>query len=218
VRAITGYDGARRTILVVDDKLYNRLVLRDLLDPLGFVVYTAEDGQQAIDKAVELRPDAIVMDLVMPVKTGIEAVREIRQHPEFHDVPIIAVSASVLEAEQEKSRVAGCNAFLPKPINTARLLDVLAAYLKLSWIYAEPEVAAEARLVPPPAEELAVLAQLANDGQILKIQTRAVRLEQLDETYVPAARQLQQLAQRFEIEQIKELVHHWMEENHHEQE
>jgi CheY-like chemotaxis protein len=218
VRRMTGYEGARRTVLVVDDKLYNRLVLRDLLDPLGFVVQTAEDGQQAVDKAAELRPDIIVMDLVMPVKTGIEAVREIRQHPECHDVPIIAVSASVLEAEQEKSRVAGCNAFLPKPINPERLLDVLAAHLKLSWITAEPEVAADTTLTPPPPEMLAALDELAQKGDILAIQKQALHLEEMDAVYLPFARQLQHLAQGFDIGRIKELIHHWMEENHAEQE
>jgi CheY-like chemotaxis protein len=116
----------------VDDKLYNRLMFRDLLEPLGFVVHTAEDGQQAIDKAVELRPEAIVMVLVMPVKTGIEAVQEIRQRSEFRETPIIAVSASVLGAEPEKSRMAGCNAFLPKPINPEHLLELLSAHLNLT--------------------------------------------------------------------------------------
>ena len=214
VRAIAGYDGARRTILVVDDKLYNRLVVRDLLEPLGFVVLTAEDGQQAIDKAVELGPDAIVMDLVMPVKTGIEAAREIRQLRKLHDMPIIAVSASVLEAEQEKSREAGCNAFLPKPINTARLLDVLATHLKLKWIYPEPEAAAETTLVPPPAEELATLRTLARSGRVLDLEKHAARLVEMDNAYLPFAEKLQQLARGIEFDQIVSLIEQFSKEEH----
>jgi CheY-like chemotaxis protein len=216
VRLIAGYDGARRTILAVDDKLYNRLVVRDLLEPLGFAVHTAGDGQEAIDKAVALRPDAIVMDLVMPGKSGIEAAREIRQHPGLNDVPIIAVSASVLETEQEKSRRAGCNAFLPKPIDTARLLDVLATHMKLKWIYTEPELAAQAPLIPPPAEELAALHTLARAGRILDLEKHAARLAEMDSTYVPFAEKLQQLAREIEIDRIVSLIEQFSKEKQNE--
>jgi CheY-like chemotaxis protein len=211
-RAIAGYDGARRTVLVVDDKRYNRLVVRDLLEPLGFTVSMAEDGQQAIDKAVELRPDVILMDMVLPVKTGIEAVQEIRQRPELRETPIIAVSASVLETEQEQSRVAGCNVFLPKPINTARLLDILATYLKLNWMYTEPEVVAEVRLVPPPAEELAALRTLARSGRVLDLEERAARLAEMDTVYLPFAEKLQQLAREIETDQIVTLLEQFSKE------
>ena len=77
IRTITGFQGRRRKVLIADDKQYNRLLLADMLEPLGFEVITAEDGQKAVDRAIEWRPDAIVMDLVMPVKTGFEAAREI---------------------------------------------------------------------------------------------------------------------------------------------
>jgi signal transduction histidine kinase/ligand-binding sensor domain-containing protein/DNA-binding response OmpR family regulator len=212
VSGISGYDGARRTVLVVDDKPYNRLVVRDLLEPLGFAVHTAEDGQQAIDKTVALRPDAIVMDLVMPGKTGIEAIREIRQRPEFNDLPIIAVSASVLEVKQEKSRLAGCDAFLPKPIDTARLLDLLAAHMKLKWIYTEPEPATQAPMVPPPAEELATLRTLARAGRVLDLEKHAVRLAGMEDTYVPFAEKLQQLAREIEIDRIISLIEQFSKE------
>jgi signal transduction histidine kinase/DNA-binding NarL/FixJ family response regulator len=216
MRAIAGYDGARRTILVVDDKRYNRLVLRDLLEPLGFVVHTAADGQQAVDKAVELRPDAIVMDLIMPVKTGIEAVREIRGRSELKDLFIAAASASVLEADQEKSRVAGCDAFLSKPVKTECLLDLLATHLGLTWIYIEPEVKGEALdgpLIPPPAEEMEALLDLAKMGNMQRLRERAAHLEQLDERFRPFADKMQQLAEAFETRAVLELIKNYMREN-----
>ena len=207
-RAIIGYEGARRKVLVADDKAYNRQMLVDLLVPLGFEVGAAGDGQEAVDKALAWQPDAIVLDLVMPVKTGFEAAQEIRQQPALgtQRVYIIAVSASVLEADQEKSRVAGCDAFLPKPIKAERLLDLLTTPLRLTWIYAKAEAEREAPLVPPPAEELAALYQLANEGRIFDIQALAVRLEKMGEAYVPFARHLQKLAKGFEIDQIKALI------------
>jgi CheY-like chemotaxis protein len=205
-------------VLVVDDKRHNRLVLRDLLEPLGFTVHTAEDGQQAIDSAVEHRPDAILLDLVMPVKTGIEAAREIRRRPELKKTVIIAVSASVLEADRVKSRVAGCEAFLPKPVQQAALLETLAAHLDLTWRYAEPSATAEGPLIPPPPEELERISQYANEGRILDIQTQATHLEALGEAYLPFARRLGQLAKGFEIDQIKELIKPFMEADKDEQE
>ena len=205
IRASVGYEGARRKVLVADDKAFNRQMLVDLLEPLGFEVSTAGDGQEAVDKALAWQPDAMVMDLVMPVKTGFDAAQEIRERPEFDAkrVCIIAVSASVLEADQEKSRAAGCDAFLPKPIKAERLLDLLAAHLKLTWVYAAAEAESKTPLVPPPPEELAALYQLAEEGRVFDLRAQAVRLEKLGEAYVPFARHLQKLAQGFEIDQIK---------------
>ncbi len=213
-RNIQGYEGTRRKVLVVDDKLYNRLLLVDMLEPLGFEVSTAENGQEAVDLALKWQPDAIVMDLVMPVKTGFEAAQEIRQRPYLKDVCIIAASASVLEADQEKSRVAGCDAFLPKPIKTEDLLDILATNLKLAWVYAEPEgeAAVKAPLVPPPQAELVVLHQLTQSGRILDVQAHAARLAELDEAYLPFSDQLQELVRGFELEQIKAFVGQFMKE------
>jgi CheY-like chemotaxis protein len=214
LRNIIGYDGARRKVLVVDDKQYNRLLLVDLLEPLGFAVSTANDGQQAVDKTLELQPDAIVMDNVMPIKTGLEAVREIRQQPEFKDVVIIAASASVLEADQEESQVVGCDAFLPKPIKTEHLLDLLATYLELSWVYAEPEGEAEVitgALVPPPAEELAILHELARSGRMWDIRQHAARLAEMDAAYIPFADKLQALTKNFEIKKTTDFVEQFLE-------
>jgi signal transduction histidine kinase/ligand-binding sensor domain-containing protein/DNA-binding NarL/FixJ family response regulator len=212
IRAIIGYEGARRKVLVVDDKDYNRQMLMDLLVPLGFEVGTAGDGQEAVDKALAWQPDAIVMDLVMPIKTGFDAAQEIRQRPEFEAkrVCIIAVSASVLEADQEKSRVAGCDAFLPKPIEAERLLDLLAKLLGLTWVYANIDGRSETPVVPPPAEELAVLYRLANEGQVFELQAQVVRLETLGDIYVPFANRLQKLARGFEIDQIKAFLKQFM--------
>ncbi len=214
-REIIGYEGARRRVLVVDDKEYNRMLLADMLAPLGFEVHTAEDGQQAVAATQAWRPDVILMDLVMPVKTGFEAAQEIRQQPELEGVFIIAVSASVLEADAEKSRIAGCDAFLPKPVKMDKLLDLLEARLKLSWIRAEPKERGEtvaAPLIAPPQEDLAVLYALAQSGRILNIREQATRLAKLDEAYRPFVDRLQELVRGFELDQIVALVGQFIKE------
>ncbi|MFZ6028560.1 MAG: two-component regulator propeller domain-containing protein [Chloroflexota bacterium] len=200
---VIGYEGQRRKVLVVDDKAYNRQMLKDLLVPLGFDVNMADDGQEAVNKALALQPDAIVMDLILPVKTGFDAAQEIRQRPELKDVFIVAVSASVLETDQDRSREAGCNLFLPKPIHANDLLAALTAPLGLTWVYAEVQAEHEAPLIPPPNAELAALRQLVDEGRIFDIQAQAVRLEKLGEAYIPFARRLQKLAGRFEMNEIE---------------
>ncbi|RKZ84675.1 MAG: hypothetical protein DRR16_14055 [Candidatus Parabeggiatoa sp. nov. 3] len=126
---VIGYHGKRRTILIVDDNPQNLKILLSLLKLLDFNVVEASNGQESVALAKEIQPDMIFMDLVMPVMTGFEAVQILRQMPEFKNTPIIANSASVFEAAQEKSRIAGCNAFLPNP---SKRRNSLAYWLNIS--------------------------------------------------------------------------------------
>jgi predicted ATPase/signal transduction histidine kinase/DNA-binding NarL/FixJ family response regulator len=219
LRTIIGYQGARRSVLVVDDKHYNRLLLREMLEPLGFTVSMANDGQQAIEQALALRPDAIMLDLVMPVKTGFEAAQEIRKRPELREARIVAASASVLQADREKSRAAGCDAFLPKPIKLASLLEVLEKELKLTWIYAAPEAQASdvslaTPLTPPPQQELKALYTLAKSGRIFEIRDRLARQAQTDPAYRAFTDKVDQLARRFASAEIVSFVEQFMTEEH----
>jgi signal transduction histidine kinase/CheY-like chemotaxis protein len=214
---VTGYEGKRRTVLVVDDKQNNRLMMLSMLEPLGFNVVLAKDGQEEIDKAKELQPDIILTDLVMPVKTGFEAVQEIRQIPALKDTPIIAVSASVFDMDQTKSQVMGCNGFLPKPVEEPKLLAFLAKHLDLTWVYEQEAPVEAARedeekpLVAPPVEELEALYELAILGNMRDIRDRATHLEEQDDKYIPFTRKIIDLAANFEDEQILALLKSFME-------
>ncbi|MBN0988197.1 hybrid sensor histidine kinase/response regulator [Amphritea pacifica] len=207
---VVGYEGVRRKVLVVDDKLFNRQLLVDLLQPAGFELDEAEDGQQAIDKALLWRPDVIVMDLVMPVKSGFDAAHEMRQRPELKDVFLIAVSASVSESDRGKSYESGFDEFLPKPIMVQRLFDLLAARLKLTWVYADADGETEVPMNAPPSEQLKELLELAEQGQIFEIQVLATRLEEESDAYIPFAQQLQKLAKGFEMQRIIAFVRSFM--------
>ncbi len=215
-REISGYAGPRRTVLVADDKPENRMMLRDLLELVGCEVILAENGREAVTTALAIRPDLILMDLVMPVMTGIEAVQAIRQESALHDVPIIAVSASVLEADRHKSRVAGCDTFLPKPIAAATLYALLETHLHLTWTYVEPEEETipehtpQEALLPPPPEELAVLHDMALAGVMSDIEDRTAQIAALDERYRPFAETVRRLAQRFAEKEILALVEQCM--------
>ncbi|GAB4032441.1 ATP-binding protein [Spirosoma gilvum] len=141
---INGYEGRRRTILIVDDHWENRSLLTNLLEPLGFRTIEAENGAVALKRAHENRPDLVLMDLVMPLMDGFEAVRQFRREATFSTVKIVALSASVLNSQQV-SLDAGCDDFLPKPVNVDELLSVIQFQLQLTWTYF-PATTAEGRL------------------------------------------------------------------------
>ncbi|MCP4110583.1 MAG: response regulator [Desulfobacteraceae bacterium] len=216
VREITGYSGAQRKILVADDKPDNRMVLCDMLEPSGFEVILVENGREAVAKARDIRPDLILMDLVMPVMNGFEAMQAIRREPALQNVPVIAVSASVLEPDRRKSRVAGCDAFLPKPVETQALYALLETHLNLTWTYAEPahetipESAIREPLVPPPPDELAVLHKMALFGDMSRIEERAAHIISLGEQYRSFGETLRGLAKGFREKKIQSLVEHFM--------
>ena len=223
-RKITGYQGPRRRLLVVDDRPENRLVLLDLLQPLGFEVTLAENGKEGVEQAAALRPDLIFMDLVMPVMMGFEAVAVLRQTPELAKIPIIAVSASAHDMDREESRRVGCDDFLPKPVEADDLFAVLKDQLELEWVFDEPAAeAVEAELVgepgaaladgeflPPPQEELEALYELARFGNMERIHERARYLENLSEQYRPFAQKIHQLADEFDDGQIQSLLKQYM--------
>ena len=168
---IVGYQGKKRKLLVVDDKAENRSLLLNLLEPLGYEVFPAENVQQEIEQPQKVKPDLILTDLVMPIKTGFEAVEELRQIPDFHHIPIIAISSSILEIDSEQNPIAGCNAFLVKPIDKEKLFALLQKYLQLSWIYQNQtkEIAIKGKnivpktsnLIAPPPQDLEALYKLA---------------------------------------------------------
>ena len=217
---IIGYRGERRKILVVEDREENRMVLLDMLEPLGFEIELAEDGCQEVEKTQQIRPDLILTDLVMPVMSGFEAIQEIRKIPEMQNIPIIAISASVLDMDRKRSRIVGCQDFLSKPVEEEKLLALVAEYLDLQWIYddvpesptieKERQTQASGDFIIPPMEEMEVLYELAMLGSMKKIRDRAAYLETLDEKYTPFADRLKYLAQEFQEEDIVMLIEKYL--------
>jgi PAS domain S-box-containing protein len=132
-RATAGYEGPRRRLLVVDDVAGNRQMLLDLLEPLGFELHEASDGEQALAQAERLHPDLVLMDNVMPVMDGLEATRRMRAMPALEAVPIITISASAQPTDRDASLAAGANAFLTKPIRVDDLVERIGTLLALRW-------------------------------------------------------------------------------------
>ncbi len=109
-------------ILLVEDNELNRDSLSRLLRRHGFEVIFAEDGEIGVRKAIEEKPDLVLMDIGLPVLDGYGATEQIRATPGMDKLPIIALTAHALQKDQARAMEAGCNEFETKPIEFPRLL------------------------------------------------------------------------------------------------
>ncbi len=217
---IIGYKGDRKIILVVDDQLYNSMLLNDFLVALGFTVVIANDGQQAMVDTLEYHPDLILMDLVMPGMSGLEVTKNIRELNDsaINSTPIIAVSANVLETSRQKCLESGCQAFLEKPVDLQKLLDLVKSHLQLEWVHRknrsiidEQNIAkTDDDVIPPPPEELETLLELAMFGNMQKIVTWTEHITVKDGKYAPFAYRIRDLAKSYEDREILTMVKHYL--------
>ncbi len=115
-------------VLVVDDNGLNRRLAKEVLTDVGVKVELANDGQQAVEKVQSETFDAVLMDLQMPVMDGLQATRAIRQLEQFSNVPIIAMTANAMQQDRESALASGMNDFLPKPIDSTLLFELLARW------------------------------------------------------------------------------------------
>ncbi|MEG4054658.1 MULTISPECIES: PAS domain S-box protein [unclassified Microcoleus] len=204
---IIGIKDRQPKIVVIDDKWANRSVISNLLSPIGFEVFEANDGQEGWEKIIEVQPDLIVTDLLMPELDGFEVIKRVRESENFKDIIIIVSSASVFETDQYRSLEAGGNTFIPKPIQATELLQKLQQYLDLEWVYEaneEPQARSSDtdELIAPPATQMEMLYELAMKGNFLEIVKQALLLEEIDPQYIPFAKRLHQMAKDFQDEEI----------------
>ncbi|MFB2921992.1 response regulator [Aerosakkonema funiforme] len=124
-------------ILAVDDRWESRQLLIHLLSPLGFDMRAAENGQQAIEEWQSWEPHLILMDMQMPVMDGYEATKYIKAHLKGQATVIIALTASVFEENRITVLSAGCDDFVRKPFREEVLLEKIATYLGVRYVYSE---------------------------------------------------------------------------------
>jgi CheY-like chemotaxis protein len=117
---------AGRRLLLVEDNAINREIVLGFLEGSGLSIEVAQDGQQAVERFRQVPCDLILMDIQMPVMDGLEATRRIRALD--RNVPIIALTANAFEEDTEKTRAAGMNEHLSKPIDAEQLYAVLRKY------------------------------------------------------------------------------------------
>ncbi|OQW91867.1 MAG: hypothetical protein BWK79_15950, partial [Beggiatoa sp. IS2] len=209
---VIGYQGKRRTVLIIDDNYTSRAVLVKILTHLGFTTLEAENGQEGLNKVRESPSlDVIITDLVMPELSGFAVIEQLRAMPHGQKVVLIAISASAFEADCQHSLELGCNAFIAKPIKFDLLLECLRIHLNLTWLYQEdtattnalPPELATIVLTPVQANEL---LELSKQGDIMGICDFAKQLEQADEELATAARHIHELATQFKTREILKIA------------
>jgi PAS domain S-box-containing protein len=213
---ILGYQGEPRTILVIDDRWENRTVLQNLLEPIGFQIILAADGKIGLEKLRSGQPDLVITDLLMPVMDGYEFLKAVRGDDQLHHTTIIVSSASVSQADQQLAITQGGDDFLPKPIDTQLLFQLLATHLSLTWVY-------DASSVPPPIppggspepvatpnvpsrQILESLFKAARCGNIRSLRQQLETLIDSSENYQAFGEPLLQLSKQFALEEIEAIL------------
>nr|WP_322665062.1 ATP-binding protein [Dendronalium sp. ChiSLP03b] len=212
---IIGYEGQPRHILIVDDRWENRSVLANLLEPLGFKITEAENGQEALAKARQQQPDLIITDLAMPIMDGFAMLKQLRSSEDLKHLQAIVSSASVAEIDRQMSIDAGGDDFLPKPVHTDELFSLLEKFLQLTWRYEPTEAIVEQsedlnELILPPVEDLQQLLVLAQQDRLKKLKEEAEKIVQVDARYNPFIQQVLHLAKQFQSEKIEQLIQQYL--------
>ncbi|HEY1341668.1 MAG TPA: ATP-binding protein [Bryobacteraceae bacterium] len=199
-------------IVVADDDAQNRGWLKGLLELTGFVVEEAVDGNQAVLRWQEWKPQAILMDLRMPGVNGLEATRRIRALPGGRDTVIIALTASAMEMDRRAALESGVTDFLSKPVLENEVLRALEKHVRLSYRYgeakpelktpetAEPAGAAVDRISPGLRSELLSAVRRGEKDRLDRI------IGEIGQQDLACAGALQELAEKYEYDTLTELL------------
>jgi signal transduction histidine kinase/CheY-like chemotaxis protein len=150
-------------ILVVDDKKENLKVAVDLLKLVGFETNEAVNGEDALAKLEEWNPDLILMDLRMPVMDGYEATYRIKLTEKGAKIPIIALTASAFEEENEKTKLLGLQGYIRKPFRENELFDTIGRVLGINYIYEEEAPLAQTKYLNNYEATSRAIAQLPDN-------------------------------------------------------
>jgi urea ABC transporter urea binding protein len=200
-------------ILIVEDSLDSRLLLKKLLEMAGFVVREALNGEEAIKIFKEWQPHLIWMDMRMPVMDGLEATRRIKAMEQGKETVIVALTASVLTEQQNEVMAAGSDDFVRKPFRADELFDCMAKHLGARYVYANEgvaqletlpklEIESEA-LASLPEELLSELKKAVISLDIDYVSEVVTRIDAINPTLASA---LKQLIDEFNISSLYELM------------
>jgi two-component system cell cycle response regulator DivK len=118
-----------KTILYVEDNEMNRKIVRDLLKRTKYQLVEAFDGEAGVAKALEIRPDLILMDIQLPKLSGMDATRKLRADPATANTPIVTITSFALSGDEQKAKEAGATAYLAKPYSPFDLLNLIRKLL-----------------------------------------------------------------------------------------
>lgn len=119
----------RKKVLCIEDNLTNMILVSRIVEAEGHDLLRAEDGPSALRLLAEERPDIILLDINIPGISGLELAERIKQDKELKSIPLIATTANVLVGDMERCLEAGCDEYLPKPLDIRRLRVLMRQYL-----------------------------------------------------------------------------------------
>jgi len=170
-------------ILVVDDEIESRNILKLLLTQVGFIIELATNGKDAIELANKIHPDLILMDIIMPEIDGIETTKILRSSQNGKNIPVVIITASPFEEQHQNAIMAGANGFIRKPFAETEIFEEIRKILHLTYVYeetaasqdltqtcSEPITDQEIQKLPPPLlAEIIAAAELGQSSKIQKI-------------------------------------------------
>ncbi|MEM9091121.1 MAG: ATP-binding protein [Cyanobacteria bacterium P01_F01_bin.53] len=214
---ILGYEGERKTILIVDDRWENRAVIMNLLEPLGFKVLEADNGQVGLEQMQAQQPDLVITDLAMPIMDGFDFLQQLRQSEALKSTKVLVSSASISQSSQQKVvQIQEGDDFLSKPVDLKELLRLLAIHLNLKWIYLEQSVETDqhtvSELIVPTQETLKALLELAQQDNIKVIREKLRELIHQDSHFQTFAEPMLQLTKNFQTEEIESRLQEYLAE------
>jgi len=200
------------TILITDDVEYNRDIIVGYLEDYDLTLIQAENGESAVSKAKEHKPDLILMDMRMPVMSGYEATSLIKKDPELGEITIIALTASAMKRDEGVIKDL-CDSYLKKPISKVHLIRELVLFLPHS--IKEPPVKHDSlnskTILAPPPGELNNLLQLAMMGNMNAITDHSQHLKLQSPQYNAFAEKLLEFTHSYQDEQIIEFIQKYTE-------
>lgn len=197
-------------ILIVDDDSLNRRLLQEILEPFGFGLRSADNGQLSIELCRRWQPDLVLMDMRMPVMNGLEATRQIKMKQP--DMIVVALTASAFEEDRTRIIAAGCDNFLRKPLQERELLECIGEHLGIKWRYRdhsadmpaqeEKSLTSEDIAVLPGAwcDHLKLAAQQADGDQIIEL------LQQIRDQYPSQYQSLHHWVSDYRFDKILALL------------
>ncbi len=206
-----GYAGPQRRILVVDNEQVDRELLVNILQPLGFVMAEAHNGQQCLDRVPGFAPDVILLDLAMPGMDGWETLRHLREDG-LTQAAVAIISANAFEKGTDNPVGLRSEDFFTKPLRVDDLLDWLEARLQLQWLRADgpapasPAPAPAAAIIAPAPAELTALTELIDLGYMRGILNKLDEIERQDVSHGEFVRVMRSLAGRFQFDAMKAVL------------
>jgi signal transduction histidine kinase/DNA-binding NarL/FixJ family response regulator len=207
-RSVRGYRGPRRTVLVADDEADHRELIREILAPLGFTIFSAPDGPTSLELTSQCDPDIALLDISMPGLNGWDVARRLRDDGKRTRIIMLSANANDVLPDQEEARL--FDAYMMKPLVIQQLLDTIKSLLQVEWTY-EKEANPVPALPRPPAispssEHISDLLRLGQIGYVRGIQAKLIEIERESLEHEVFVAELRDIIRNFDLKRYMSVL------------